>query len=236
MNQYDAFYTEKLYPFQDGVLNIVKNSGLPFYLTGGTALSRGYFNHRYSDDLDFFVNNHDDYQDITRRCISLLLENQEKHKYRVNVQTIRKTETFSQVLLESLMYGCGLKIDMVNDIAFRVGDVVENETLGAMDTWENILSNKCAALYRFEPKDIADIWCIAKNRRFSWKTVLGDAKEKDGGVETMAIAQILATFPKDMVSLVKWVSPPDPDAFISDLRRMSAELLSGKKNVPIAGV
>ena len=27
-----------------------------FYLTGGTALGRCYLNHRYSDDLDFFVN------------------------------------------------------------------------------------------------------------------------------------------------------------------------------------
>ena len=26
---------------------------LPFYLTGGTALSRHYFAHRYSDDLDY---------------------------------------------------------------------------------------------------------------------------------------------------------------------------------------
>jgi len=27
-----------------------------FYLTGGTAASRGYLGHRFSDDLDFFVN------------------------------------------------------------------------------------------------------------------------------------------------------------------------------------
>ncbi len=27
----------------------------PFYLTGGTALSRHYFNHRYSDDIVLFV-------------------------------------------------------------------------------------------------------------------------------------------------------------------------------------
>ncbi|MCD4795127.1 MAG: nucleotidyl transferase AbiEii/AbiGii toxin family protein [Bacteroidales bacterium] len=29
---------------------------MPFYLTGGTALVRFYLNHRYSEDLDFFVN------------------------------------------------------------------------------------------------------------------------------------------------------------------------------------
>ena len=48
------FYEENLYRLQDGVLNIVKNCGTPLYLTGGTALSRAYYRHRYSDDLDFF--------------------------------------------------------------------------------------------------------------------------------------------------------------------------------------
>ncbi|MDR2095073.1 MAG: nucleotidyl transferase AbiEii/AbiGii toxin family protein [Treponema sp.] len=28
--------------------------GTHFFLTGGTALSRAYYPHRYSDDLDFF--------------------------------------------------------------------------------------------------------------------------------------------------------------------------------------
>ena len=46
----------RLYRLQNGVLNIVNSLSVPFYLTGGTALSRGYYHHRYSDDLDFFVN------------------------------------------------------------------------------------------------------------------------------------------------------------------------------------
>jgi hypothetical protein len=52
------YYEEKLYPLQDGVMNTISKCGVRFFLTGGTALSRGYYNHRYSDDLDFFV--HDD--------------------------------------------------------------------------------------------------------------------------------------------------------------------------------
>ena len=49
-------YTE-LYALQDEVLAVIFEESLGFYLTGGTALSRFYLNHRYSDDLDFF--NHD---------------------------------------------------------------------------------------------------------------------------------------------------------------------------------
>jgi len=40
------FYTKVLYPLQEKVLTVFQ--GLPFYLTGGTALSRGYYQHRFS--------------------------------------------------------------------------------------------------------------------------------------------------------------------------------------------
>jgi predicted nucleotidyltransferase component of viral defense system len=47
---------------QDGVLKTVNGCGTQFFLTSGTALSRGYYNHRYSDDLDFFVTRDSDYE------------------------------------------------------------------------------------------------------------------------------------------------------------------------------
>lgn len=37
------------------VLAFIESSGTVFYLGGGTALSRFHYNHRYSDDLDFFT-------------------------------------------------------------------------------------------------------------------------------------------------------------------------------------
>ena len=61
MNSSPDYYRDKLYPFQDGILKIVKELELPFYLTGGTALSRFYYNHRFSDDLDLFVNDDSEY-------------------------------------------------------------------------------------------------------------------------------------------------------------------------------
>lgn len=57
MTSYMEYYKESLYPFQDRILKSVESLLLPFYLTGGTALSRFYFKHRFSDDLDLFVNN-----------------------------------------------------------------------------------------------------------------------------------------------------------------------------------
>jgi predicted nucleotidyltransferase component of viral defense system len=46
-----------LYALQDLVLDKVFELDNDFYLTGGTALHRFYYNLRYSDDLDFFVSN-----------------------------------------------------------------------------------------------------------------------------------------------------------------------------------
>ena len=38
------YYVNVLYPLQDRAISVFRNT--PFYLSGGTALSRGYFNHR----------------------------------------------------------------------------------------------------------------------------------------------------------------------------------------------
>jgi len=40
----------------DKVLALIRRTDTAFYLTGGTALGRHYLHHRYSDDLDLFVN------------------------------------------------------------------------------------------------------------------------------------------------------------------------------------
>jgi len=68
-----AFYFEVLYPFQDRVLNIVNKIDTGFYLTGGTASSRGCLQHRFSDDLDFFVND-DARLNLTAKEVALKLE------------------------------------------------------------------------------------------------------------------------------------------------------------------
>jgi predicted nucleotidyltransferase component of viral defense system len=51
-----AYYLNQLYPLQDRVLRVITACDTDFYLTGGTALSRVYLHHRFSDDLDLFVN------------------------------------------------------------------------------------------------------------------------------------------------------------------------------------
>lgn len=53
-NFFPSFYLEQLYPLQDKALALIVAQDTGFYLSGGTASSRGYLNHRFSDDLDLF--------------------------------------------------------------------------------------------------------------------------------------------------------------------------------------
>ena len=46
--EYHKYYLEQLYPLQDKFLEFFDNQNQDrFYLTGGTALSRFYYQHRY---------------------------------------------------------------------------------------------------------------------------------------------------------------------------------------------
>ena len=62
----------RLYRTQDKVLQALKPVIGNFYLTGGTALGRFYLNHRFSEDLDFFLNKSDEFADLIRDIETVL--------------------------------------------------------------------------------------------------------------------------------------------------------------------
>ena len=90
MNVSAKYYEEKLYPLQNGVLNIVKSAKTPFFLTGGTALSRYYTHHRYSDDLDFFVNNDPEYTKHVDTILQKLIRAESKGVFRLDRNSLNK--------------------------------------------------------------------------------------------------------------------------------------------------
>ena len=81
---YEKYYSKKLYPFQDNNLELINNCRTNFYLTGGTVLCRYLLNHRYSDDLDFFVNNDKNYKKDVEKIIGVLQENY-KDRFKLGV-------------------------------------------------------------------------------------------------------------------------------------------------------
>ena len=222
-------YQERLYPFQDGVMKLVKKLNLPFYLTGGTALSRFYFSHRYSDDLDFFVNNRADYNLLVNQLFEAFLEAERSGEFIVDKNAIVKTGHYTHLLIKT--HGnITLKIELVNDVAVHFGRVTLDKKLGRIDSWRNILSNKIAALSRFEPKDIADIWTISLYKKFRWKDIIGEAKQKDARVEPINIYEILCSFPKIYLHQIKWINKIDETAMIKDLHKIATDILEEKPN------
>jgi hypothetical protein len=123
-----------------------------------------------------------------------------------------------------------LKADFINDIDLYYGEIINNEKFGKLDNVENILINKITALTRFEPKDIADIWIIAKNFKFDWKDILNKAKNKDAGVTEEEASGIIINFPGNLFENIRWNMEINKKTFKTNISVISKELLNGKEN------
>ena len=190
MGEKSIDYTE-LYSIQDGVLNIVAGLDNSFYLTGGTALHRFYFNARYSNDLDFFVSSGNNFkEDIDEISYSL-----KDAGYVVEDKV--KTRDFYRFLVNDI-----LQIDFVNDRVFRYGKSVLIDGI-RVDNKLNILTNKIGAIIgRDEEKDFFDIMCFAFFEDFNWGEVLEIANKK-AVVEKDIFIYRITSFPLQWLGKIK---------------------------------
>jgi len=228
MKSYEEFYIESLYPLQNGIIQLIRSLNTPFYLTGGTALSRVYFDHRYSDDLDFFTNNQTNFIELVA-IVTKAIDNYcgEKGIEYVKSKTII-SDSFAQMYINK--NGTLLKIDFVNDISAHFGEIIQSPEFGLVDSIRNILSNKITALSRFEPKDIVDIWIIAKRHDFTWDAIFDEAKEKEIGVDVLIAAEIIQSFPQEKLNFIKWVQQYSPTQIKSDLEIIVQDMLAISSN------
>lgn len=216
------FYKDFLYPLQDRVLQIVSSCKTDFYLTGGTALGRSYLNHRYSDDLDFFLNNHPDFKTQVTKIISSL--KQKGFKFRIVVND----DSFVRIFISE--NGIELKVEFINDVGVHKGDFIIDLVLGKTDNILNILSNKICALARNEAKDIADIIYISLKYPFNWMEIIEDAKNKDMWVNEIDISMIISSFSVDRLRTIKWINDPDYSIIRNNLEVIAKEIAMGNIN------
>jgi hypothetical protein len=210
----------------------VKRSGTPFYLTGGTALSRRWFAHRYSEHLDLFVDADPRYPAHVDALFMSLKDAEKEGALLVDDERLRRSQWHTQLWVSKTVGGetIDLKVDLVNDTAPHVGDVEVDPVLGRTDNVRNILSNKIAAIFRYEPKDVADVWIISRNRSFSWREIISDALRKEGGVDPVALHDILRSVPEGELARVAWSSPIDLKALRADLSAIADDILFGRRN------
>ncbi len=212
-----GYYDNILYPLQDRAINTFKDS--PFYLTGGTALSRFYYHHRYSDDLDFFVNYLAEFQRLSQVQIDRLSK-----VFEGEVELDVRGEHFFRLFVGREK----LKIELINDVPSHVGDFVDHPVMGRLDSRENILANKLTALVdRLLPKDIVDIYFLLKDG-LDLKRSLLDANSKAAGISPLLIAKHLSEFDYGLIEPeIKWITPIAADVIKNYMKDVSRSIVDG---------
>jgi len=181
----------KIYELQDKVLSIVSKLDNSFYLTGGTALHRFYYNARYSDDLDFFVANGENFKED----IDEILENLQSNEHRFVIDV--STRDFYRVTVDG-----SLQLDFVNDRVYRYGKSKIIDGI-RVDNKFNILTNKINTIVnRDEEKDVFDLFCLAYNEQFNWKEIFNEANKK-AKIEKDVFIYRLKAFPLEWLKRVK---------------------------------
>ena len=220
---YHNYYLDQLYPLQDRFLEFFRNhNDGRFYLTGGTALSRVYFQHRYSEDLDFFSG--EELKDF-RTVVGAILEDARKQLFVVEVETT--SDHFLRIFIREKEVS--LKIDFVNDVTFHSGGFRDFPLYGCVDNEINILANKITCITRYEVKDIADIFILAKRLSFSWREVM-DIALKKSPADPLEVSKVIKTLPREELKIIKWAFDVHLDDIYADLQIIAADILLGRKN------
>lgn len=102
-----------IFEYQDRVLQTLKDQAEPFYLAGGTALAKFYFQHRDSYDLDFFSQH---YSLAKVQFLVRLIEKTTNKKMKLVQENHSKG--FARLSVYDLILGSkkALKIDFVEDV------------------------------------------------------------------------------------------------------------------------
>ena len=216
------YYSDKLYPLQDAVLTVIAACDTEFYLTGGTVLSRWYLQHRFSDDLDFFVNAAVNFPDQADRALGAI-----EHAG-LGMRIDKRGEDFARIRCSA--HGAELRVDFVNDVPYRSGTTHSVDQFPRVDGWWNILSNKITAVGRREPKDAVDILFLCRTYEFEWEQVFHEAMQKATFIDPLDISVILSEFPKEFFSRVQWIADFSFDDGYSDLQTIAKDILQKKTN------
>ncbi|MEI6208995.1 MAG: nucleotidyl transferase AbiEii/AbiGii toxin family protein [Desulfuromonadales bacterium] len=200
-----SFYEEKLYPLQNQVLSLLQTDR--FYLSGGTALSRWHYDHRYSDDLDFFFRGDafpkEEFPVYYREVIARLAA-------RFQVQAVIDGEYFKRIFISQ--NDTSLKIEFIYENYSHCGDYLKSRDC-LIDSSENIAVNKITAVQdRKTAKDFVDLYFLLND--FELDLLLQDAAKKivplDYEGTVMAFAD---SFPEGVALLKRPVTADELNQF-----------------------
>ena len=192
-------------PLQENFIHLFSETTLKdtFFLTGGTALSAFYLQHRISEDLDFFTEE----EGQVDRALPLIQDIAVKLTGKLEVR--RSFRSYLELFITKGEEA--LRCDFAMDSPYRLMEKIFKEDYGIyVDNVQDISCNKLSALYdRTEPKDFVDVYFIDKEI-IPFDKLVQEAKKKHVGLDNYWLAVSLAKI-EDFVVLPKMLRPVSLD-------------------------
>lgn len=174
-------HQKKLYQEQDLVLSFFRRvKPFPYVLSGETALSRFYFHHRFSEDLDFFCEeinfSFEKIEAVVNRLrktgwvCELVGRTDEPGRLKAASYTIRKKHPVKLDFLEDPLSGMWGPVVRKTEsgVSFRVDDLDQiyyRKFFSLLEQW-----HRTHEIGRI--KDLVDIYCLHQNHRSIDRTIL----------------------------------------------------------------
>jgi len=203
-----------LTPLQQKIIDFV--AGEPrlaeYYLTGGTALSGYYFQHRYSDDLDFFT--------FSERDLPALRSVADDIRRLIGADDLRFETRYDRHLYFFKIGEEELKMEFTQ-YPFRQLDepIIQNSM--RIDSLRDISANKLFTIFdRFDPKDFVDLYFIF--HKYDVDSARKDAEKKfEMKVSDIMLGSALAKVHRieALPRMIKPLTLPELKAYFSDLAR-----------------
>lgn len=139
-----------------------------FRLTGGTALSAFYLEHRLSEDLDFFSS-----EIVPLTVIESFLKSAD------SVKEISFSKLFDRNIFNLMMTDRSLlKLEFTQTTLINIEEYSLIDNL-RIDSFLDIVVNKlCAIADRYDAKDYVDVYCALKNSDLNLKDLVVLAEKK----------------------------------------------------------
>lgn len=187
---------------QERLLKEISQTSLKdnFFLTGGTALSVFYLQHRYSDDLDFFT----EVPEAIKQVLPLLKSIQQNLS--LSIEPRRTFETFTEIIVRD-KEGETTILHFAQDSPYRLMPVIYNKDYEIyIDNSLDISCNKFSALFdRHDMRDFVDIYFIDKEI-MKFEEVYSYAKKKHIGLDEYWLSQAIR-YINDLTVLPKMIKP-----------------------------
>ena len=157
--QEQDFFENRLYPLQREVFAYIQSDR--FYLSGGTCLCHFYYQHRYSEDLDFFFDGYhfpvEEFEIIFRDIMNRL-----SNKFKIEISLNDKYFKRGFIYRNDVI----LKLEFIYENFKNAGERIKTENI-VIDSKENIATNKLTAVVdRKTIKDFVDLYYLLQDIDF----------------------------------------------------------------------